>query len=83
MKIDNELYPLFVLVNRLNKINVKITFVCNYPWIYLESINDKKVVEKTFDSNHGFNIAWLSVRKDKSFYFTNTKEMFDLIRQYK
>ena len=82
MKTKNELHPLTVLHDRLAKIGIKVTFTGNYPWIYLDSINGKKVKEKTSDSNHGFNIAWLPVRADSSFHFTNTKEMFELIHKY-
>jgi hypothetical protein len=79
---NNELYPLNALYNRLNKIGINVTFTLNVPWIYIDTINGIKVKEKTPDANHGFNIAWLPVRNDKPFVFTNTTEMFDLIRSY-
>jgi hypothetical protein len=79
---QNELYLLTVLHDRLAKIGIEVMVVGNYPWIYLDTINGKKVKEKTSDSNHGFNIAWLPVRADKPLRFTNTKEMFKLIRKY-
>ncbi len=78
----DELHPLKVLSNRLKKIGIDVQFAGNYPWIYLDSINNVRVKEKTSDANHGFNIAWLPVRKDLPFKFTNTKEMFQLIRNY-
>jgi hypothetical protein len=78
----DELYPLQILGDRLKKIGIKVMFASNYPWMYLDSINDIKVKEKTSDSNHGFNIGWLPVDVNKPFYFTNTKEMFKLIRKY-
>lgn len=83
MENKDEFSSLTILRNRLAKLNIEITFIGNYPWIYLESINGKKVIEKTTDSNHGFNIGWLPVRNERPFYFTNTKEMFQLIRKYK
>lgn len=80
--MNNDLHPLTVLGDRLKKIGIKVQFGGNYPWIYLDYINDVRVTEKTPDSNHGFNIAWLPVRADRPFRFTNTSEMFKLIRKY-
>lgn len=70
------------LGKRLDKIGIKVMFALNVPWIYLETINGVRVKETTPDANHGFNIAWLPVRADRPFVFTNTKEMFKLIRKY-
>ena len=33
-------------IRRLSKLNINIELVGNYPWIYLDKINNKKVVEK-------------------------------------
>lgn len=79
---NNPFYPLTVLQNRLERLEIKVEFIINVPWIYLGYINGVRVKEKTEDSEHGFNIAWLPVRADRPFIFTNTKEMFDLIRKY-
>lgn len=70
------------LKNRLSKIGIEIECFGNYPWIYLDKINGKKVIEKTDDSNHGFNIAWLPVRPKEPLLLANTKEAFKLIRKY-
>lgn len=80
--MDNTFHKINVLGDRLKKIDIKIRCGGNYPWIYLDYINDIRVKEKTHDSNHGFNIAWLPVKKDKELTLTNTKEMFELIRKY-
>lgn len=79
---NDETYPLQVLGDRLKKIGINVIFGGNYPWIYLDYINGVRVTEKTTDSNHGFNIAWLPVKADRPFTFTNTKEMFILLRKY-
>jgi hypothetical protein len=71
-----------ILIKRLVKIGVNIEIVSNVPWVYLYSINGKKVTEKTEDSNHGFNIAWIPINPNKELYLTNTKELFQLIRKY-
>lgn len=76
------MHKLKILGDRLKKIGIDVTFSSNVPWIYLSSINGVVVKETTSDSNHGFNIAWLPPRLDSPFTFTNTKQMFDLIRKY-
>jgi hypothetical protein len=82
MNTNTELYPLDILHNRLKKIGIDVTFAMNVPWIYLDTINGKRVKEKTPDANHGFNIAWLPASINRPFVFANTKEMFKLIRKY-
>lgn len=73
-KIDN-------FIKRLNKIGIIIKLVGNYPWIYIDEINGKKVTEK-FYANHGFTIAFLPIRKDKEIEFTDISEIFKLLRKY-
>ena len=69
----------FVL--RLRKIGIEVQLAGNYPWIYLLSINGKRVIE-TFQANHGFAIAFLPMRKEQKLKLTDTKEIFKLIRKY-
>ena len=69
-------------VTRLKKIGIDITLVSNYPWIYIESINGKKVSE-LFLGNHGFTIAFSPIRKNQKLKFTDIGKIFDLIRKYK
>jgi hypothetical protein len=80
MKSDAE--QLDILVNRLKKININVEVWCNYPWIYLYKVNGNKVKEK-FDSEHAFTIGYLPVRADRSFTFTDLKEIFKIIRKYR
>jgi len=70
-----------VFINRLNKIGIKIELVNNYPWIYIDKINGKKVTEK-LDGNHGFTIAFLPIRNNQELNFTDISEIFKLIRNY-
>lgn len=70
-----------VFVNRLNKIGITIELFGNYPWIYLDKINNIKVIE-TFLANHGFTIMFLPKRLGESSEFTDIKEIFKLIRLY-
>lgn len=67
--------------NRLIKIGIEVEFFSNVPWIYLYKINGKTVKERYF-AEHGFTIAFLPVRKDIPFHFTDLREIFKLIRKY-
>ena len=70
-----------VFVDRMKMININIKLVGNYPWIYIDEINGKRVTEK-FEGNHGFTIAFLPVRADRELEFTDISEIFKLIRKY-
>ena len=72
---------LTIFVNRMNKLGIDIKLVGNYPWIYIDEINGKRVTEK-FQGNHGFTIAFLPIRKDQEINFTDIREIFKLIRKY-
>jgi hypothetical protein len=76
-----ETDKLKVFVDRMQKININIKLVGNYPWIYIDEINGKRVTEK-FEGNHGFTIAFLPVRADRELEFTDISEIFKLIRNY-
>jgi hypothetical protein len=68
-------------INRMNRIGIDIELFSNIPWIYINSINGKRVTE-TFEANHGFTVAFLPVRVDKEIEFTDITEIFKLIRKY-
>jgi len=51
-----------VFIKRMKKLNIDVELAGNYPWIYIDKINGKKVKEK-FQGNHGFTIAFLPIRK--------------------
>lgn len=70
------------LIDRLEKLNIKTTYLGNYPWIYLDTVNDKKVSEK-FQGNHGFTVAFQSIKREGQINFTDIKEIFKIIRKYK
>lgn len=70
-----------IFVDRLKKIGIDIKLGGNYPWIYLEYINGKRVTEK-FQADHGFTIAFMPIREGQEMRFTDTKEIFKLIRKY-
>ena len=72
---------LTVFVDRMKRIGIDIKLAGNYPWIYINSINGKRVTE-IFEANHGFTIAFLPVRADKELAFTDITEIFKLVRKY-
>ena len=70
-----------VFVDRMKRININVKLVGNYPRIYIDEINGKRVIEK-FEGNHGFTIAFLPVRAGRELEFTDISEIFKLIRKY-
>lgn len=68
--------------DRMLKLNIKLEFVGNYPWIYLDKINDNKITEK-FQAEHGFCIGFYPIRINQHFEFTDIKEIFKVIRKYR
>lgn len=72
---------LTVFVKRMEKLGIDIKLVGNYPWIYIDEIDGKRVTEK-FQGNHGFTIAFLSLKEDQDVNFTDIGEIFRLIRAY-
>lgn len=71
-----------IFIERMNKLGIKIILTSNYPWIYIDNINGKRVVE-TFSGNHGFTLAIIPIRPDGEIQFSDIKEIFKLIRKYK
>lgn len=78
-KMENKIT---IFIERMKKVGVDIILSSNYPWIYIDHINGKRVVE-TFEANHGFTLAIIPIRPDCEIEFSNIKEIFKLIRKYK
>ena len=81
MKKLTETDQILSLKNRLSKIGVEIELGGNYPWVYLEKINGKKVKEKRH-SDHYFTIGFLGIKKQSKPYLSEQNEVFKLIRKY-
>jgi len=60
---------LTTFVDRMTKLGIDVKLAGNYPWVYIDSINGKKVKEK-FEGNHGFTIAFIPIRKGQEMKFT-------------
>ena len=69
-------------IKRLSKIGIEVVVFSNIPWIYLDSVNDKKVKEK-LESNHCFTIAFRPAKLGSEVEFTDISEIFKIIRQYR
>jgi hypothetical protein len=71
-----------IFIRRMKSLNIDLELVGNYPWIYINKINNKKVVEK-FQGNHGFTIAFTPIKLGGEIELTDVKEIIKLIRKYK
>ena len=72
---------LTIFRNRLKKLGIETEYFGNFPWLYLDTINGKKVVER-FHAEHGFTIAFLPIKVGEEIQFTDIGEIFKLIRKY-
>jgi len=70
-----------IFVDRLKRIGIDVKLVSNFPWIYVTEINGKKVTE-LYAANHGFTIAFFSIRKEQELEFTDISEIFKLLGRY-
>ncbi len=68
-----------VFIKRLNNLGIKVELTGNYPWVYLDAVNGKKVKEN-YLGNHGFTAFFLTNDKNNPFKITDTKIVFDKIR---
>lgn len=69
-------------ISRMKKLNIDVKLSGNYPWIYIDTINGKRVTER-FLGNHGFTIAFLPIKPEDKLELTDIKEIMNVIRKYK
>lgn len=82
MEQYNPYTNLDTFVRRLKNIGIEVMCASNYPWMYLDSVNGKRVTEIK-GANHGFCIGFSPIRNNEPFKFTmDYKTMFNLIRRY-
>lgn len=72
--------PITTFINRLHKIGVDVELIGNYPWVYLDKVNGKKV-KGTFEADHGFTAFWMPVRVDQKIRMTDITVVFNKIRE--
>ena len=66
---------------RMTKLGVECKFSGNYPWIYLDEINGKRVTER-FCGNHGFTVAFLPIKVGQKMELTDIGEIMKLVKKY-
>ena len=66
-------------VNRLNHIGIEVTLTANYPWVYLETVNNKKIKEN-FCANHGFTAFFMPIDNKQKVRFSDRRAVFSKIR---
>lgn len=76
-----KLEKLDIFISRMKKLGINIKIGSNFPWLYVDYINDKRVTEK-FYAEHGFTIGFYPVKTDMTFEFLDISELFKLIRKY-
>jgi hypothetical protein len=68
-------------VERLKKIGITVGLVGNYPWVYLLSVNGKRVEEK-YLSDHNFTVFWRAIKPGQKDRITNIPKVFATIRKH-
>jgi hypothetical protein len=68
-------------VNRLNRIGIEVTLIGNYPWVYLDTINNKQIKEN-FMGNHGFTVFFEPINDKQKVRFSDRRTVFLKIREY-
>ena len=67
---------------RMTKLGIELELVGNYPWIYIEKINGKRVTER-FCGNHGFTVCFLPIKPGQKMELTDIGEIMKLVRKYR
>ncbi len=78
----NKYERLETFISRMKKMNIDVKLSGNYPWIYIDTINGKRVTER-FLGNHGFTIAFLPLKPEDKLELTDIKEIMNIVRKYK
>ena len=66
-------------IRRMDKIGIDIGLVGNYPWVYLDTVNGKKV-KGTFNAKHGFTAFMLDLSGGEP-YIPNRRVLFNKIKE--
>lgn len=67
-------------VRRLGKIGVDVKLDGNFPWVYLNSVNGKRVTE-LFYGNHGFTAFFIPVSNKMPVRFSDRRRVFQKVRE--
>jgi len=72
-------YQIYAFIRRLKKIGIDVTFAANYPWIYFDTINGKKVIG-TFHANHGWTAFFSPIEIQGKVKFSDRRKVFKKVR---
>lgn len=67
-------------INRLKKIGIEIQLLGNYPWVYLYTVNGKRVHGR-LHGEHGFTVFFKATRPGQSDKITDIPIIFKKIRE--
>ena len=67
-------------VKRLERIGIEVKLVGNYPWVYLDKVNGKRVSGR-FMAEHGFTVFFIATRKGEVDKMTDINIIFSKIRE--
>lgn len=66
--------------DRLAKIGITVTMFGNYPWVYLDTVNGKRVKGR-LHGNHGFTIFFKACKPGQHDTITDIPLIFAKIRE--
>ena len=66
-------------VNRLNRIGIEVTLIGNYPWVYMDTVNNKQIKEN-FCACHGYTAFFMPVTNKQKVRFSDRRTVFRKIR---
>lgn len=73
-----------IFINRMKKIGIDLELSGNVPWIYLDKVNGNRIQREDYSSNHGYTIAWHSVKIGSEPHLdSDIKRTFNIIRKYR
>lgn len=79
-----NLAKLTVFMDRMNRLGIKVELICNYPWIYIFSVNGNIVKpEDYFVGNHGYTIGFYPLKDELEFEFLDITRTINIIRKYR
>ena len=76
-----EINEIQKFINRMKRLGIETTYASNVPWIYLDTVNGKKVKTK-LDGKHGFTAFWAGVKAGDKIKVNNITELFKEIRKH-
>ncbi len=72
--------PIIIFHDRLAKIGINVTFIGNYPWVYLDTVNGKKV-KGSYMSKGRFTVFFQGVKIGQVPHITDISVVFKKIRE--